>query len=188
MFARLAVLSTTRFNYWLGYIFDASICLLLFGFAVTRPAIDPLYAIAAFAGGLFVFSFIEYFFHRWLFHRWVEVMIRGHQAHHDNPRGYDALPFFVPSLVYLALAFMLQLVVLPEYADLLASSVACGYIIYGLTHYMLHHFRFKNTLAKKLLAHHSIHHYHPEFNFGVTSPLWDIMLGTRYHSGRRRLW
>jgi sterol desaturase/sphingolipid hydroxylase (fatty acid hydroxylase superfamily) len=29
-------------------------------------------------------------------------------------------------------------------------------------------------------AHHHIHHYHPETNFGVTSPLWDTILGTRF--------
>jgi hypothetical protein len=28
-------------------------------------------------------------------------------------------------------------------------------------------------------AHH-VHHYHPGTNFGVTTPLWDVLLGTRY--------
>lgn len=188
MFANLARLSTTRFNYWLGFIFDGLMCLGLFLYAVTQTRVEPLLATVVFLGGLFVFSFIEYFFHRWLFHEWVEVMIRGHQAHHDNPLGYDALPFFVPSLVYLAIAVLLQLIMPLGYACLLASSVALGYITYGLTHYALHHFRFKNIVAKKLLAHHQIHHHHPETNFGVTSPLWDILLQTRYRSVHRRLW
>jgi sterol desaturase/sphingolipid hydroxylase (fatty acid hydroxylase superfamily) len=25
-----------------------------------------------------------------------------------------------------------------------------------------------------------VHHYHPDTNFGVTTPLWDILLRTRY--------
>ena len=144
MFAQLARLSTTRFNYWLGFIFDGMMCLALFGFAMVQPDLEPLRALAIFLGGLFIFSFIEYFFHRWLFHQWVEVMIRGHQAHHDNPLGYDALPFFLPSLVYLALAAALQLFMPLGEACMLASSVALGYITYGLTHHVLHHFRFKN--------------------------------------------
>jgi len=188
MFARLAYLSTTRFNYWLGFVFDGTICLALFAVAVTQPEMTPLKSLATFTGGLFIFSFIEYFFHRWLFHQWVEVMKRGHWAHHEDPLGYDALPFFVPSLVYLALAVFLQFFMPLGHACLLASSVALGYITYGLTHYALHHFRFKNILGKKLLAHHQIHHYHPEYNFGVTSPLWDLVLGTRYRSRHRRLW
>lgn len=188
MFAFLAHLSTTRFNYWLSFIFDGLICLALFGFAVTRPHMNPLLAIATFTGGLFIFSFIEYFFHRWLFHEWVEIMMRGHQEHHENPLGYDSLPFFVASLVYLTITFLLQLVMPLGYACLVASAIALGYIIYGLTHYALHRFRFSNVFVKKLVAHHQIHHYHPEYNYGVTSPLWDILLHTRYQSGARRLW
>lgn len=188
MFAQLSQLSTTRFNYWLGFIFDGMMCLALFSYGLVQPDFEPLRALAIFMSGLFIFSFIEYFFHRWLFHRWVEVMIRGHQAHHDNPLGYDALPFFLPSLVYLAVAAALHLFMPLGDACMLASAVALGYITYGLTHHVLHHFRFKNIVAKKLLAHHQIHHYHPEYNFGVTSPLWDRILGTQYHSRHRRLW
>jgi dihydroceramide fatty acyl 2-hydroxylase len=29
-------------------------------------------------------------------------------------------------------------------------------------------------------AHHHLHHYHPGTNFGVTLPLWDTFLGTRF--------
>lgn len=188
MLAYLAQLSTTRENYWLGFMFDGLVCLVFFSFAVTRSDIDPLLVTTVFLSGLFIFSFIEYFFHRWLFHKWIKVMIRGHQLHHDEPLGYDALPFFVPSLVFLAVAFLFQLVMPLEYAAMAASSTALGYIAYGLTHYSLHHFRFHNVLAKKLVAFHQIHHYHPEYNFGVTTPLWDFVLGTRYKSEHQRLW
>ncbi len=188
MLARLEQLSTTRFNYWLGTAFDCLVFLALFIFAVTRPGVDPFIAIAVFSGGLFLFSFIEYFFHRWLFHEWVQVMIRGHQAHHDNPLGYDALPFFLASMVYLGIAYLFQLVMPLAYACLLASAVVLGYVTYGMTHFVLHRVRFSNMLAKKLVAYHQIHHYHPGYNFGVTTPLWDIILRTRYQSEHRRLW
>jgi len=188
MFARLSNLSTTRFNYWLGFIFDGFMCFALFVFAMLQPESSLLHSFIVFTSGLLIFSFTEYFFHRWLFHEWIEVMKRGHLAHHENPLGYDALPFFLPSLVYLALAMLLQFFMPIGDACLLSSSVALGYITYGLTHYALHHYRFQNIVAKKLLAHHQIHHYHPEYNFGVTSPLWDKVLRTEYRSGHRRLW
>lgn len=186
--AWLARISTTKTNYWLGFIFDGAVCLALLAFGITRAGIDPLTAVAVFLAGLFLFSFIEYFFHRWLFHLWVPVMIRGHKMHHDNPLGYDALPFFVASLVYLGVALVFGLFMPLGYASVLASAVALGYITYGLTHFSVHHFRFRSLLAKKLVAYHQIHHYHPEYNFGVTSPLWDIILGTRYQSSHKRLW
>jgi 4-hydroxysphinganine ceramide fatty acyl 2-hydroxylase len=186
--ALLARISTTKTNYWLGFIFDGIVCLALLIFGLTRPETDLIVAVAVFMAGLLLFSFIEYFFHRWLFHLWVPVMVRGHKMHHENPLGYDALPFFVASLVYLGVAVLFSLVMLSGYASVLASAVALGYITYGLTHYLVHHFRLRNLLAKKLMAYHRIHHHHPEYNFGVTSPLWDIILGTRYQSQHKRLW
>jgi len=32
-----------------------------------------------------------------------------------------------------------------------------------------------------------VHHYHPDSNFGVTTPLWDVLLGTRYVRQTRKL-
>lgn len=186
--AWLARISTTKTNYWLGFVFDGIVCLALLIFGLSRAGIDPFSAVAVFVAGLLLFSFIEYFFHRWLFHRWVPVMISGHRMHHENPLGYDALPFFVPSLVYMGVAMAFDLFMPLGYASVLASAVALGYIIYGLTHFFVHHFRFRNLLARKLVAYHQIHHYHPQYNFGVTSPLWDIILGTRYQSQHKRLW
>lgn len=184
----LAQFSTTKTNFWLGFLFDGSMFLILLGLGLSHSGIEPEWAAPVFFGGLFVFSFVEYFFHRWLFHRWVKVMVRGHRAHHENPLGYDALPFFVASLVYLAIAWLFQLLMPVEYALLLAAGFVLGYIVYGLTHFILHRHRFGNILGRKLVAYHQIHHHHPEFNFGVTSPLWDILLGTRYRSQHRRLW
>jgi sterol desaturase/sphingolipid hydroxylase (fatty acid hydroxylase superfamily) len=184
----LSQFSTTRTNFWLGFAFDGMVFAILLVLGLSHPGLAPLAAVIVFVSGLFLFSFIEYFFHRWLFHQWVEVMIRGHQLHHDKPLGYDALPFFVPSLVFLAVVLIFQLVMPIQYACLLASGVVLGYIVYGLTHFILHRVRFRHLIGRKLVAYHQIHHHHPEFNFGVTSPLWDIILGTRYRSEHRRLW
>jgi sterol desaturase/sphingolipid hydroxylase (fatty acid hydroxylase superfamily) len=67
-------------------------------------------------------------------------------------------------------------------ALLLASGIAFGYVAYGLSHFMIHHMRFRNGLMRKWAASHHIHHRHPDCNFGVTTPLWDVVLGTRYVS------
>jgi sterol desaturase/sphingolipid hydroxylase (fatty acid hydroxylase superfamily) len=66
------------------------------------------------------------------------------------------------------------------FALLLASAITFGYIIYGLAHFIIHHARFKQPLLRRWAAAHHVHHYHPDSNFGVTTPLWDVLLGTRY--------
>lgn len=181
-------MSASRINYWGEFVFDAAVAIALFGYGVTQSAMGWLTVIALSIGGLLLFSFIEYFFHRWLFHAWVPSMIRGHQKHHDAPLGYDSLPFFVPSLVFFGVMVLFQFVMPLAYACILASMVAVGYMTYGLTHFAMHHFRFNNIIAKKLVALHAIHHHHPDHNYGVTSPLWDIILGTKYKSEHKRMW
>ena len=40
--------------------------------------------------------------------------------------------------------------------------------------------RFQNVFIRHWAANHYIHHQHIDKNFGVTTPLWDIVLRTRY--------
>ncbi|MEW5315698.1 MAG: hypothetical protein WDW38_007108 [Sanguina aurantia] len=62
-----------------------------------------------------------------------------------------------------------------------------GYIIYGLSHFTIHHVRFKHPLLRRWAGSHHVHHYHPDTNFGLTTPLWDVLLGTRYVRQTRKL-
>jgi len=95
------------------------------------------------------------------------------------------LPFFLPPLGLLAIAGILSLVLPLQFALLLTGSLAAGYSAYGLSHAAIHNMRFQSRLSKRWAAIHHIHHYHPDKNFGVTTPLWDILLGTRYVPARR---
>jgi glycosyltransferase 2 family protein len=112
------------------------------------------------------------------------VMQDGHGKHHADPHGYDALPFFAPPLGMIALAGVLALVLPVSMALLLAGSLAAGYAAYGLVHTAIHAFRFRNTVLVRWAANHHIHHHHHERNFGVTTPLWDFVFGTRYVSAK----
>jgi sterol desaturase/sphingolipid hydroxylase (fatty acid hydroxylase superfamily) len=42
------------------------------------------------------------------------------------------------------------------------------------------------TSARHWSAHHLIHHRHADANFGVTTPVWDVLLGTRYAYERKQ--
>lgn len=180
-------MSATRTNYWAEVGVDAALALLLAIEGWRHHAGGPLSALLAFGLGLLAFSFIEYFFHRWMFHTRVPLFEQGHRTHHEQPLGYDSLPFFLPAAVLLALAGAFVLVMPTGFALLLASAITFGYIVYGLSHFIIHHVRFKQPLLRRWAGAHHVHHYHPESNFGVTTPLWDVLLGTKYVRQPRKI-
>jgi sterol desaturase/sphingolipid hydroxylase (fatty acid hydroxylase superfamily) len=180
-------MSSTRTNYWAELGVDAMLGTLLVAEGWRLHAGGPWTALLAIGLGLFAFSFIEYFFHRWMFHTRVQLFEQGHRTHHEQPLGYDSLPFFLPAVVLLALAGVFVLVMPTGFALLMAGAITFGYIIYGLSHFIIHHVRFRHPWLRRWAGAHHVHHYHPESNFGVTTPLWDVLLGTRYVRQARKI-
>ena len=173
-------MSRNPVNYWAEFGLDIPLGVVLIFEGLRHHDIHYIEVFLTILLGLFIFSYFEYSVHRWLFHGSVQIIAQGHRAHHENPQGYDALPFFLPSLVILGLTGVFVLLMPTSYAFLLSGAMAFGYVIYGLSHFSIHHTHFRQPLARRWAANHLIHHYHPESNFGVTTPLWDISLGTRY--------
>jgi sterol desaturase/sphingolipid hydroxylase (fatty acid hydroxylase superfamily) len=180
-------MSTTRANARAGLAADVLVSCVLLYLGLRRTDLTPALAISIALFGLVLFSFVEYCFHRWLFHGSVHVLEQGHRKHHEEPQAYDSLPFFLPPLVALLLAGVLSVALPASSALLFTGGMAAGYAAYGLTHTIFHAVRFRGPLARRWAAAHHIHHYHPHSNFGVTTPLWDILLKTRYLSGEKRL-
>lgn len=175
-------MSETRANNRAGLASDVVISVVLLFEGLRRAHVHPIAALLTILSGLLLFSLVEYCFHRWLFHGSVPLMEQGHHKHHENPLGYDSLPFFLPLLAILGLAALFSLAMSASYALLLAGGLAAGYATYGLSHWVIHNTHFRHPLSKRWAASHHIHHHHPDKNFGVTTPLWDIVLGTRYVS------
>ena len=173
-------MSRTPANYWGEFILDIPIGILLITLGLRQPDIHPLAGFFTLVVGLFIFTGFEYIIHRWLFHGSFRIMVEGHRAHHENPQGYDGLPFFLPALVLLSLVGLLSLVIPGGYAYLLIGALAFGYTIYGVGHFLIHHVRFRRDIPRHWAANHLIHHHHPDTNFGVTTPLWDRLFSTRY--------
>jgi sterol desaturase/sphingolipid hydroxylase (fatty acid hydroxylase superfamily) len=174
-------MSQTSENYWGEFAIDIPVGLLLVGAGwLHTGAHHPAAALLTFLAGLLFFSFFEYCFHRWIFHGSIPAMVEGHRAHHENPTGYSSLPFFLPALLMLGLLGILVVLIPVSYAFLLTGAVAFGYVTYGLSHFIIHHHHFRRRLARRWAANHHIHHYHPDSNFGVTTPLWDRLFHTRY--------
>ncbi|MEP6483305.1 MAG: sterol desaturase family protein [Rudaea sp.] len=180
----IARLSASRFNARMGLVSDVSVGVVLLAVGLRINPFGVSAAAATIAAGLLVFSFVEYAFHRWLFHGLPNPARDGHDKHHADPQGYDALPFFMPPLAMLALAGILALVLPSSTALLLSGALALGYASYGVVHTVIHAVRFRRALPMRWAAHHHVHHHHATSNYGVTTPLWDILLGTRYVSAR----
>lgn len=186
MLTTILKISKTRLNYWAEFAIDIPLGVLLVFAALHHGEFHLIAVILIILLGLFLFSLFEYSIHRWLFHGTVQIMVQSHWAHHENPLGYDSLPFFLPALILLAITGIFDLFMAREYAFLLAATLAFGYVTYGLSHFAIHHHHFHRLLARNWAANHHIHHYHAESNFGVTTPLWDLLLGTHYVYDHKR--
>jgi sterol desaturase/sphingolipid hydroxylase (fatty acid hydroxylase superfamily) len=182
MIATLMRMSRTRSNYWAEFAIDGLLGFALMMQGFRRHDLSPAATLYTMVVGLLIFSFLEYFCHRWLFHGSLPLLKQGHAAHHCMPEGYDSLPFFLPAVVLMALTAGFAICMPADYACLLSGTMAFGYVTYGFSHFIIHHRRFRHPLARKWAAYHHIHHYHPDCNFGVTTPLWDVILGTSYVS------
>ncbi len=64
-------------------------------------------------------------------------------------------------------------------------AVAIGLLAFSFVEYFFHRWLF-HTRISLLAEGHRMHYHHRDSNFGVTTPLWDILLHTRYvcHSGK----
>lgn len=178
-------LSKTRLNYWTEFAVDIPFGAVMIFAGLRSNELSPIAVVLTILLGLAMFSIIEYSFHRWLFHGSVQIMAQGHRAHHENPLAYDSLPFFLPALMLLSLTGVFVMFMPVKYAFLLTGIMTLSYVIYGLSHFAIHHLHFHNVLARNWAAHHHIHHCRADTNFGVTTPLWDIVFGTRYRKASR---
>ena len=138
--------------------------------------------------GVVSWTLMEYLLHRFVFHFEPEVAwgkrlhFIFHGVHHDYPS--DRLRLVMPpsASVPIALAFygLFALLLPADRVDAVVAGLLLGYVVYDLTHYALHHATFQAPWLKALKRLHMQHHFvDPDRGYGVTSPIWDWVLGTR---------
>jgi len=137
--------------------------------------------------GLLIWTLVEYAMHRYLFHyepksRWGKrIHFFVHGAHHDYPQDASRLvappAFSVPvALIFYGLFF----VVFGRLAPGTFAGFIFGYLCYDMIHYATHHFAMKRGAGLWLKQYHMRHHYKDDHHgYGVSSPLWDYVFGTR---------
>ena len=162
--------------------------------------------------GFLTWTFTEYVIHRFLFHppQWIEDDTRRiigglapgtpimpamptwrhkfyflvHGNHHDFPN--DSSRLVMPPSVSIPLAFVfygLFAATIHAAAPAAFAGFVGGYLAYDTTHYFTHHGATRTAFARYQKKRHFRHHYSDStHDFGVSSPLWDVVWGTLGHS------
>ena len=184
-------LGSSKFNYWFGYVANAALVLWLVSRAFTgwRCLLSPL----AFAGwatfGLVSWTLTEYLLHRYVYHVWTSFLSTGHAFHHKAPRDLIGVPWWVSTIIIVSVYYGLSLAVPPAVLAVVMAFNWLGYIGYCLAHHGSHHWSFKIPWLREMKKHHLLHHAHPEYNWGFTTSMWDVLFGTdwsRSPQGRQR--
>lgn len=155
-------------------------------YAVTSTAIPLSLGILVVIAGLLAFTLVEYFMHKYFFHMEPDTPSKDklqyaiHGVHHDYPRDKDrlAMPPFI-SIAYALLFYIVFTFLMGEYALFFLPGFLLGYAAYLGVHYAVHAYQPPKNFMKILWVNHAVHHYKdPDCAFGVSSPLWDYILGT----------
>lgn len=164
----------------------ASICLLFFA-VITIPPAATLYFVVdkhwtfqviAFAGGLFCWTFIEYFIHRFMMHGKEKKKYHKSLHFHHHVKG-TIFTSDVKRIIYSLGAITLTCfsIFFSSYLFLFAG-IATGLSLYSYMHVWLH----KPWAAKwmsELQQFHMQHHFgQTEKCFGVTNTWWDRIFNT----------
>jgi sterol desaturase/sphingolipid hydroxylase (fatty acid hydroxylase superfamily) len=155
-------------------------------YGVTATSIPLGFGLVVAVLGIVAFTFVEYMMHKHFFHMEPDTPIKDklqygiHGVHHDYPRDKDrlAMPPFV-SAAYAAILHLVFTLLMGDFALYFLPGFLVGYSGYLGVHYVVHVYNPPKNFFKVLWVHHAIHHYKdPDSAFGVSSPLWDYLLGT----------
>ena len=151
--------------------------------------IDFMKLISLIVLGIIVWSLAEYVLHRFVFHYVPDSKLGQrihfifHGVHHDYPSDSRRLVMPPSASLPLAVIFYLlfYIIVGRIYIAPFMAGFLTGYLCYDMTHYAVHHFNMHNKFWLAIKNHHMKHHYQdPSKGFGVSSPVWDKIIGTDF--------
>ncbi len=105
----------------------------------------------------------------------------AHGVHHDFPNDSRRLmmppSLSIPLAIIFFAAFWFALG--PNNGPAAFAGFVWGYLVYDTIHYATHHFPLRDPVLLYLKKKHFRHHYQDSTkDFGVSNPLWDIVLRT----------
>jgi sterol desaturase/sphingolipid hydroxylase (fatty acid hydroxylase superfamily) len=166
-------------NYYADFfIMPALAAVALLWLVVNQPAQPAVFFTALFAG-IVGWSLIEYMLHRFVLHK-VEPLKHHHWLHHISPSEYIGASSWITVPIFSALIALTSYLLGLSVGVGISVGILAGYYIYIAVHDQFHHPSYLYSIGgvSRLARNHAWHHHRPKVNFGVSSPVWDLILGT----------
>ncbi len=168
-------------NYRFMLVADVMGAALLMAVGALRFRGPLVLGIAIVASGFLAWGGVEYALHRWVLHGRPSIAARAHARHHADPGAPISSPALMSSALAAAAYFTLSTLFDAGASALAVSGVYAGYNYYALLHHLLHGRRAlleRVPSLARLEESHRIHHRRVAVNFGVSSTLWDRLMGS----------
>ncbi|UOQ78837.1 sterol desaturase family protein [Hymenobacter sp. 5516J-16] len=155
-------------------------------YSLSEGLLTGLSAFGLFLGGWLLFTLAEYLMHRFVYHmstntpRKAKFQYTMHGVHHEFPKDKTrlAMPPILTVFVASLLFFIFRFTFGNAGYGVLAGFVF-GYALYLFVHYAIHVYSPPKNFLKFWWHHHAQHHYRQdEIAFGVSTTLWDHIVGT----------
>jgi 4-hydroxysphinganine ceramide fatty acyl 2-hydroxylase len=144
---------------------------------------------ALMVAGVLVWTLIEYLLHRFLLHYrpqtpgLLAVVEKLHVGHHRDPQDEAKItvPVYGSLPIAAGLLGVFRLITgSGEVAALLMTGSIAGYLYYEAVHFWIHRGGRSEGWLGQRRAHHLFHHFKDSTRcLGVSTPLWDLLMGTR---------
>jgi sterol desaturase/sphingolipid hydroxylase (fatty acid hydroxylase superfamily) len=165
-------------NYWLVLVSDVAGAVGFLIVGLRHLSSSATAAVVSVIVAFLASSFFEYAIHRWVLHGRPSMARRGHARHHANHTALISTPALVVISAACALWAMLSLVFPADIASLLVFGLYAGYNHYALLHHLQHRPGRSFACLAGLERVHRLHHAQHTVNYGVTTTIWDRLLGT----------
>lgn len=158
----------------------------------TLPPIALLLAVIAFHGlsigtslslivaGCATWSLLEYWIHRIVLHH-IPYFADQHDVHHQEPKSYIGVSTIGVAAAYAVVGGITAAIFGGFVASAYVAGIMLSYTIYINVHHQLHHGNRRDFSEPMtyLWNHHATHHRGGDYNFGVSTTLWDYVFGTK---------
>jgi sterol desaturase/sphingolipid hydroxylase (fatty acid hydroxylase superfamily) len=174
-------MSNGKIGYYADFILYAAILLALVSLTLRGSRSAQLIGLGAAIVAAGSWTLVEYLLHRFVFHR-IPLIADLHHAHHAAPRAYLGTPTWVSFLILSGLFLAIWRLSTLNIAFGAISGLITGWLWYGLVHHVIHYRRPRRlAVALRGSSHrHLLHHsLHGAGNYGVTTPVWDYVFGTK---------
>ncbi len=153
---------------------------------------SPIRMLIIVFSGFFSWTLAEYLMHRFLYHKAgdgsynTRFKYTFHGIHHEYPNDHDRLVLPpVPSLLIAAILLGFFYLFMGTWALVFGTGFLWGYLSYMNVHYIVHRYSPPKRFSF-WWNYHMIHHFQQHDRaFGVTTPLWDYVFGTRPEAQRK---